>query len=69
MPPPSPYAKARLVREKGIATDEFAYLKSVVSKGVPKITIPSPTVMHFFPRPARCRQRGLSGHRSLLQPT
>jgi 5-methyltetrahydropteroyltriglutamate--homocysteine methyltransferase len=48
MPPPSPYAKARLVREKGIATTEFAYLKSVVRKGVPKITIPSPTVMHFF---------------------
>ncbi len=48
MPPPSPYAKARLVREKGIATGEFAYLKSAVRKGVPKITIPSPTVMHFF---------------------
>jgi 5-methyltetrahydropteroyltriglutamate--homocysteine methyltransferase len=48
MPPPSPYAKARLVREKGIATGEFAFLKSVVRKGVPKITIPSPTVMHFF---------------------
>ena len=48
MPPPSPYAKARLVREKGIATEEFAYLQSVVHKGVPKITIPSPTVMHFF---------------------
>ncbi|MFL6305100.1 MAG: 5-methyltetrahydropteroyltriglutamate--homocysteine S-methyltransferase [Candidatus Sulfotelmatobacter sp.] len=48
MPPPSPYAKARLVREKGIATQEFAYLKSVVRTGVPKITIPSPSVMHFF---------------------
>jgi 5-methyltetrahydropteroyltriglutamate--homocysteine methyltransferase len=48
MPPPSPYAKAKLVREKGIASDEFAYLKSVVRKGVPKITVPSPTVMHFF---------------------
>jgi 5-methyltetrahydropteroyltriglutamate--homocysteine methyltransferase len=48
MPPPSPYARARLVRKKGIATSEFSYLKSVVQKGVPKITIPSPTVMHFF---------------------
>jgi len=48
MPPPSPYAKARLMREKGIATGEFAYLKSVVRQGIPKITIPSPTVMHFF---------------------
>ena len=45
---PSPYAKERLKRTRGIATDEFAYLKSVVKKGVPKITIPSPTVMHFF---------------------
>ena len=45
---PSPYAKERLRRAKGIATDEFAFLKSVVRKGLPKITIPSPAVMHFF---------------------
>jgi 5-methyltetrahydropteroyltriglutamate--homocysteine methyltransferase len=45
---PSPYAKQRLKRTRGIATDEFAYLKKVVKKGVPKITIPSPPVMHFF---------------------
>src|SRR5690606_13867309 len=45
---PSPYAKQRLKRTRGIATDEFAFLKSVVKKGVPKITIPSPPVMHFF---------------------
>jgi 5-methyltetrahydropteroyltriglutamate--homocysteine methyltransferase len=45
---PSPYAKERLKRTRGIATDEFAFLKSVVKKGVPKITIPSPPVMHFF---------------------
>ena len=45
---PSPYAKERLKRTRGIATDEFVFLKSVVKKGVPKITIPSPPVMHFF---------------------
>ncbi len=44
----SPYAKQRLKRARGIATDEFAYLKSVAKRGVPKITIPSPPVMHFF---------------------
>src|SRR5262249_10238406 len=48
---PSPYAKQRLVRRKGIATDEFAFLKSAVRSGVPKITMPSPAVMPFFPRP------------------
>jgi 5-methyltetrahydropteroyltriglutamate--homocysteine methyltransferase len=45
---PSPYAKERLKRAKGIATDEFAFLKSVVNTGIPKTTIPSPDVMHFF---------------------
>ncbi len=44
----SPYAKQRLKRVRGIATDEFAYLQLVVKRGVPKITIPSPPVMHFF---------------------
>jgi methionine synthase II (cobalamin-independent) len=45
---PSPYAKERLARRKGIATDEFAFLQSAVRSGVPKITMPSPAVMHFF---------------------
>jgi 5-methyltetrahydropteroyltriglutamate--homocysteine methyltransferase len=44
----SPYAKTRLERRKGIATDEFAFLRSVVRSGLPKITMPSPAVMHFF---------------------
>ena len=38
----SPYAKARLHRTRGIATAEFAFLKSVVRKGTPKATIPAP---------------------------
>jgi 5-methyltetrahydropteroyltriglutamate--homocysteine methyltransferase len=45
---PSPYAKARLKRTRGISTDEFRFLKSVVKKGTPKVTIPAPDVMHFF---------------------
>lgn len=45
---PSPYAKERLRRSHGIATDEFRFLHSVVKTGIPKVTIPSPDVMHFF---------------------
>jgi 5-methyltetrahydropteroyltriglutamate--homocysteine methyltransferase len=44
----SPYAKARLKRTRGIATDEFRFLKGVVNTGLPKVTIPSPDVMHYF---------------------
>jgi len=45
---PSPYAKEPLTRAKGITTDEFKFLQSVVTTGIPKTTIPSPDVMHFF---------------------
>jgi 5-methyltetrahydropteroyltriglutamate--homocysteine methyltransferase len=45
---PSPYAKAKLKRARGIATEEFRFLKGVVKKGTPKITLPAPDVMHFF---------------------
>jgi 5-methyltetrahydropteroyltriglutamate--homocysteine methyltransferase len=45
---PSPYAKARLTRKRGIATGEFRFLKGVVRKGTPKVTLPSPDVMHYF---------------------
>ena len=44
----SPYAKERLKRTRGITTHEFSFLKSVVRKGLPKVTIPAPSVMHFF---------------------
>ena len=44
----SPYAKARLKRTRGIATDEFRFLKGAVHTGLPKVTIPSPDVMHYF---------------------
>jgi 5-methyltetrahydropteroyltriglutamate--homocysteine methyltransferase len=48
MAAPAPYARERLRRTRGIATDEFAFLKSVVRGGTPKVTMPSPPVMHFF---------------------
>ena len=44
----SPYAKARLKRTRGIATEEFRFLRSVAKTGLPKVTIPSPDVMHYF---------------------
>jgi len=45
---PSPYARAKLKRTRGIATDEFRFLSAAVKTGLPKVTIPSPDVMHFF---------------------
>ena len=46
--PPSPYARARLRRARGISTDELRFLKHAVTTGVPKVTLPAPDVMHFF---------------------
>ena len=40
---PSPYAQDRLRRTRGIATEEFRFLKSVVKKGRPKVTAFSAT--------------------------
>jgi len=44
----SPYARAPLERRQRIVADDFRFLKSVVKRGVPKATIASPPVMHFF---------------------
>jgi 5-methyltetrahydropteroyltriglutamate--homocysteine methyltransferase len=44
----SPYARAKLRRTRGIAVDEFRFLESVVKTGLPKVTMPSPDVMHYF---------------------
>ncbi|HWM42607.1 MAG TPA: 5-methyltetrahydropteroyltriglutamate--homocysteine S-methyltransferase, partial [Burkholderiales bacterium] len=44
----SPYAKARLRRKQRIVADDYRFLKSVVKKGVPKVTIAAPDVMHYF---------------------
>jgi 5-methyltetrahydropteroyltriglutamate--homocysteine methyltransferase len=44
----SPYAKDKLHRRQRIVADDFRFLKSVVRRGVPKVTIAAPDVMHWF---------------------
>ena len=44
----SPYAKERLRRRQRIVADDYRFLKSVVKRGVPKVTIAAPDVMHWF---------------------
>ena len=44
----SPYAKAQLRRKRRIVADDYRFLKSVVKRGVPKVTIAAPDVMHYF---------------------
>ncbi|MBL8381431.1 MAG: 5-methyltetrahydropteroyltriglutamate--homocysteine S-methyltransferase [Burkholderiales bacterium] len=44
---PVPRVIGRLVRRKGIASHEFAFLKTVTDR-TPKVTLPAPSVMHFF---------------------
>lgn len=47
IPVPVPHAEAPIRRTGGISTDEFRYMKGI-TKGRVKITLPSPSVMHFF---------------------
>jgi 5-methyltetrahydropteroyltriglutamate--homocysteine methyltransferase len=44
----SPYAKAPLRRKSRIAAGDFAFLKKVARKGMPKVTVAAPDVMHYF---------------------
>jgi 5-methyltetrahydropteroyltriglutamate--homocysteine methyltransferase len=44
----SPYAKTRLKRKRRIVADDYRFLRSVVKRGVPKVTIAAPDVMHWF---------------------
>ena len=44
----SPYAKAPLRRRQRIVADDYRFLKSVVKRGVPKVTMAAPDVMHYF---------------------
>jgi methionine synthase II (cobalamin-independent) len=48
----SPYARAPLRRKRKIVADDFRFLKSAVTRGVPKVTMAAPDVMHFFLGPA-----------------
>lgn len=47
----SPYARAPLRRRRRIVADDFRFLRSVTKRGVPKATLPAPTVMHYFLAP------------------
>jgi 5-methyltetrahydropteroyltriglutamate--homocysteine methyltransferase len=44
----SPYAKSPLKRKQHIVVDDYKFLKSVVKRGVPKVTMAAPDVMHYF---------------------
>jgi 5-methyltetrahydropteroyltriglutamate--homocysteine methyltransferase len=44
----SPYAKAPLRRRQRIVADDYRFLKSAVKRGVPKVTMAAPDVMHYF---------------------
>ena len=44
----SPYAKAKLRRRRRIVADDYRFLKGVVKRGVPKVTMAAPAVMHWF---------------------
>jgi 5-methyltetrahydropteroyltriglutamate--homocysteine methyltransferase len=43
----APYATAKMRRTQPLALDEFAFLRDV-AKVTPKITLPSPSTMHFY---------------------
>jgi 5-methyltetrahydropteroyltriglutamate--homocysteine methyltransferase len=44
----SPYATAPLRRKQRIVADDYRFLKGVVKRGVPKVTMAAPDVMHWF---------------------
>jgi methionine synthase II (cobalamin-independent) len=44
----SPYARAPLRRKRRIVADDYRFLRSTVKSGVPKVTVASPPVMHYF---------------------
>ena len=43
----TPVVTGRLKRHKGIATDEFRFVKSLTNR-IPKVTLPSPCSQHYF---------------------
>ncbi len=44
----SPYAAERLERKRAIVADDYRFLASLRPRGLPKVTIASPPVLHFF---------------------
>jgi 5-methyltetrahydropteroyltriglutamate--homocysteine methyltransferase len=43
----APYAAKKIRRVRALAVDEFAFLRDV-TRGMPKITLPAPSTMHFY---------------------
>ena len=58
----SPYAKAKLRRKHRIVADDYRFLKGVVKRGVPKVTMAAPDVMHWFLGP-RAYEKSVYGDR------
>ena len=46
--PPSPYAEGRLSRRRPIVTGDYEFLAALRPNGMPKVTIASPAVLHFW---------------------
>ena len=44
----SPYARTRLRRTDPIVTEEYGFLRDVLLRATAKVTMPSPSVMHYF---------------------
>ena len=53
----SPYAKEKLRRKQRIVADDFAFLKKIITRGIPKVTIAAPDVMHWFLGPKAFDER------------
>jgi len=41
------YVEAKLRRDQGITTDEFAFVRALTGR-TPKVTMPAPSLIHFF---------------------
>ncbi len=46
--PPRPTQRRRCNRKHRIVADDYRFLKIVVKRGIPKVTIAAPDVMHWF---------------------
>src|ERR1700688_3294720 len=46
-PPPVMQVTGKIRHAKQIQLEDFKFLRSTIAKGIPKVTIPSPTMLHF----------------------
>lgn len=56
----APFAQKKLKRTRGIATEEFKRVRSLTGR-TPKVTMPSPSFMHFFLGPKAYDSSAYSG--------